>query len=324
MLTCVAALWEACSVIRWREWWRAISHLAAASLPLALAAALVTALQYVDPGGSIITVGPNRLAFVNLWFATALSFGPMLLLAAITAVACVRLRHDRALVIAALWLTCVAFYFYVDIRDHQDVYVGWRVGHLWFIVSAGVSAIAFQWLSALPNGRRRLVVAAVSFIVLAAVPTTIIDVYNTQDIHNVAQGAGFTWTLLLSPAEQEALAWIKAHTAPDAVFQLDATKRDAQGWAYLPAFAERRMGVGLPISMVPLLKYQEGSRRAAWLFESSAESAHALAARNGIQYLYLGKPERDQHPAAQARFDEAPQYFEEVFHNTEATIYRVK
>jgi hypothetical protein len=325
MLTCVAALWEACSVVRWREWWRAISHAAAAAFPLALAAALATALQYVDAGSSIITLGPNPLAFVSVWFATALSFGPMLVLAAIAAMACVRLRHDRALVFAALWLTCVVFYFYVDVRDHQDVYVGWRVGHLWFIASAGLSAIAFRWLSELPAVRRRLLAVAVSFIVLAALPTTIIDVYNTQDIHNFTQGAGFTWTLLVSPQEQEALAWIKAHTAPDAVFQLDAMKREAQGWAYLPAFAERRMGVGLPISMVPLKKYQKGSRWATWLFEtSSAESAHSLAAHNGIQYLYLGRAEREQHPTAQARFDEAPQYFEAVFRNSEATIYRVR
>jgi uncharacterized membrane protein len=85
------------------------------------------------------------------------------------------------------------------------------------------------------------------------------------------------------------------------------------------------MGVGLPISMVPLKKYQDGSRWATWIFEtSSAESAHSLAAHNGIQYLYLGKAEREWHPTAQPRFDAAPEYFEDVFHNDEATIYRVK
>jgi hypothetical protein len=325
MLTVVAALWEACSVLRRREWWRATAHLAAAALPLALAAALITALQYVDGGGDIIMIGANPVAFRNMWVATVLSFGPMIPITALAAVAAIFRRDDRLLVFAVLWVTCVVFYFYVDIRDHQDVYVGWRVGHLWFIASAALATLAYRSVAGLSRVWRPVAAAAMGVAVLAALPTTVIDVYNTRDIHNFTQGAGFTWTLLLSPQEQEALAWIKAHTAPDAVFQLDAMKRGAQGWAYLPAFAERRMGVGLPISMVPLQKYQEGSRRAAWIFEtSSAESAHSLAARNGIQYLYLGTAEREQHPAAQARFDEAPQYFEEVFHNSEAAIYRVR
>jgi uncharacterized membrane protein len=54
------------------------------------------------------------------------------------------------------------------------------------------------------------------------------------------------------------------------------------------------------------------------------EGAHAIAARNGIQYLYLGTPERRRHPSALARFDGAPGFFEPVFRNREATIYRVK
>jgi hypothetical protein len=226
---------------------------------------------------------------------------------------------------AALWLTCAVFYFFVDIRDHQDVYVGWRVGHLWFVATAAIAGLALHWLAGLTAVPRRAVAVVLTLAVLAGLPTTLIDIYNTQDIYNWQYAAGFTWTLIISPQEQEALAWIKANTPVDAVFQFDPLRRDAQGWAFLPAFAERRMAVGLPISMVPLQKYREGSRRAAWIFEtSSAESAHSLAAHNGIEYLYLGRPEREQHPAAQARFDAAPEYFVPVFRNGEATIYRVK
>ena len=77
--------------------------------------------------------------------------------------------------------------------------------------------------------------------------------------------------------------------------------------------------------MVPLRKYEQGSARASWIFETgSAESAHKLARRNGIQYLLLGTPERKRHPSAQARFDAAPEFFEPVFRNHEATIYRVR
>ena len=46
---------------------------------------------------------------------------------------------------------------------------------------------------------------------------------------------------------------------PKAIFQVDPVPRDPEHWAYLPAFAERRMAVGIPISMVPLAKYQQAS-----------------------------------------------------------------
>lgn len=325
MLTAVAALWEACSVLRWREWWRASAHLAAAAFPLALAAALVTALQYVDTGGSIITVGANRLAFHRVLASTALSFGPTLVIAALAAWAFWRARDGNALVFAALWVTCAFFYFWVDIRDHQDVYVGWRVGHLWFIASAALAAVAYHWMARLAPGRRLVAVLLVAAAVLPALSTSAIDIYNTQDVYNWAQGPGFAWTLVLPPEELEALAWIKAHTPPRAVFQVDAVARDVESWAFMPAFAERRLAVGLPISMVPLHKYRAGARQATWIFEvDSAETAHALAVKYGIDYLYVGTPERRAHPLAQARFDAAPQFFEPVFRNREAVVYRVR
>ena len=88
--------------------------------------------------------------------------------------------------------------------------------------------------------------------------------------------------------------------------QVDAYARDADTWAYIPAFAERRMGVGLPISMVPLLKYQEGSHAVQWMYDvRSAGAAHEMAARVGIDYIVVGEPERRAHPGIDARFAQA-------------------
>lgn len=327
MLTSVAALWEACSVLRWREWWRATAHASAAALPLALSAALVIGLQYVDTSGdlSIVRLGANPLAFHRVVEVTLLSFGPVMVITAIAAPAFWQAREPRAWLFLALWVTCVGFYFWVDIRDHQDVYVGWRVGHLWFIASAALGAVAWTKIGALTKRWRVPAVVAVALAVIAALPTTVVDIYNTQDIFNRQMGSGFSYTLLLSADEQAAFAWIKANTAPNAVFQWDAWERGVEGWATMAAFAERRLAVGLPISMVPLHKYEEGSRRSAWLFEtSSASGAHEFAVRNGIQYVYLGGPERKRHPGAPQRFDGAPELFEPVFRNGEIAIYRVR
>ncbi len=325
MLTCVAALYELCSVLRWREWDRAVIHAAAAALPLALAAALVTALQYVDAGGSIVMLGPNRMAFHNVLPGTLLSFGPMLIITGLAAWAIWEAEHEDAVVFAALAAVCVSFYFYVDIRDHQDVYVGWRVGHLWFIASAALSAIVFQWMSGLGRTARAVAYVVVGMALVAALPTVLIDIYNTQDIDNRAQGPGFAWTLILSPGEIEGVEWLRMHTRPSDLVQVDPVARGTGAWAYIPAFAERRMAAGLPISMVPLHKYETGSHAMWWMFEtSSAGAAHEMAARNGIAYLVVGDPERQAHPSVQARFDGAPEYLDPVFRNDAMVIYRVR
>jgi hypothetical protein len=218
----------------------------------------------------------------------------------------------------------VIFYFWVDIRDHQDVYVGWRVGHLTFIACCALCGVAYMWVGRMARPARVALLALLAVVLAPAAPMTAIDLFNTQDIYNWANGPGFPWTLILAPEEQEAFRWIRTHTPPDAVFQVDALQRDVASWAYVPAFAERRLGVGLPISMVPLFKYEQGVRRAAWIFETgSPHSAHDLARRNGIQYLLVGSPERTRHPQVLERFDSAPDLLPLVFRNREISIYRV-
>jgi uncharacterized membrane protein len=76
--------------------------------------------------------------------------------------------------------------------------------------------------------------------------------------------------------------------------------------------------------MVPLFKYEQGSRRAAWIFDTGdPRSAHDLARRNGIQYLLVGSPERKRHAGVLERFDSAPALLPLVFRNQEISIYRV-
>ena len=44
------------------------------------------------------------------------------------------------------------FYFFVNVRDHQDVYVGWRVGHFLFMAATVVIGVLFERLHTLPRG----------------------------------------------------------------------------------------------------------------------------------------------------------------------------
>lgn len=323
MLTCAAALHEGVSVLRHRDWRRAVIHLSAACVPLGLAALLIRELRYVDPGGQVIMLGLNAIAVHHLIPATFLSFGPMLLLAGPALWFAWRRQRNNFSPVFALLATCVVFYFFVDIRDHQDVYVGWRVGHLTFIMCGALVALAFERVAAMKLPKQRAAWFTIAMVLMCAAPTLVIDAYNTQDLTNRQGGASFRWTLILTSDELEAFRWMKAQTRPDAIFQVDPVIRDADTWAYLPAFGERRMSAGLPISMVPLNKYVYESRRIRQIYDEPAAEAYDRARRSGVQFVLVGPPERAAHPGVEARLDTIPDLLPIAFRNGTITIYRV-
>ncbi|MEZ5294014.1 MAG: hypothetical protein R2745_23225 [Vicinamibacterales bacterium] len=328
MFLAAVALVELVTTLRHRAWWTVVVNAAWAALPVSVAAAIATALQYVDnqPGGlGVIRLGINSLAVTRPVLSTFVSAGPVLLVAAGGAWAAWRQRRKDVLPFAALVLTSVAIYFYVDVRDHQDVYVGWRVGHVVFIALVPIVALALADLRRQTGVRAALGWTGVAVVGLFAAPMFLIDAFNTQDVTNQEPGPGFRWTMVLTPPEVEGLEWIRTHTGQDARVQVDPYSRDSTTWAFVPAFAERRMGVGLPLGLVPLEKYLEGSKRARWLFEApDPAGAFALAERVGIDYLVVGPPERRDHPGVEDRYAQMGAVLPLVFKNDALAIYEVK
>src|SRR4029450_5435974 len=108
-------------------------------------------------------------------------------------------------------------------------------------------------------------------------PTTIVDAYNAQDIHNRNIGAGFHWTAVLDPEQQQAMAWIRRATPRGAMRQSEPTVRDrdrspanrGEWWSLIPSFAERRMAGGLPISLMSVPAYEQTSAQVKTMFESA-------------------------------------------------------
>lgn len=321
MFTTAAAFYEAARTMVTREWRAAAFNAAYAALPLALAVAVVTALRYVeqpeDSRLSVIRLGLNTMATRQFWTATPISAGPALILGTAGLVVAYRRRLADVLPLAEILVVSTWFYFYVDVRDHEDVYVGWRVGHLAFIALVPIVALLFA------SVRRGAAMVAIAVVVLLAVPTVAIDIFNTQDLEPGGM-RGHRIEVLTAP-EVEGLAWLKAHTDPDAVVQVDTLARGDVMWAYVPAFAERRMGAGVPISMVPLQKYQEASKRITWLYDvGDALAAYELAARVGINYIVVGPPERQAHPGVEDRFAKVPDMLPQVFRNSLLSVYAVK
>lgn len=96
-------------------------------------------------------------------------------------------------------------------------------------------------------------------------------------------------------------------------------------WAYIPPFAERRMGVGVPLSMVPLRKYEEGARRVQWMYDvADPVSAFELASRVGIDYIVVGESERRAHAGVEDRLATVPLLLPQVFHNAAISVYEVR
>lgn len=254
-----------------------------------------------------------------------MSFGPALLIGGLGLAVAWRRRWRACLPFAAVLPVAWWFYFYVDIRDHQDVYVGWRVGHLTFMALIPFMGLACLAVRESRRGWRLAGGALIAVAVGLGLPTTVVDAFNTQDIVLQPPPGGWNHSEFLSPDEQAGLAWLRQHTAPSAVVQVDTESRGDAMWAYIPAFAERRMAAGLPISMVPLRKYQVAAHRIHWLFDvDSADSAYELAERFKIDYLVVGPPERHAHPGIEQRWNGAPELLAPAFHNDTLTIYEVR
>ena len=313
------------AIVMTRQWSVGVRQAMAGAVPLLAALWLSRHLEYVTGGGQLIDVMPNPLAVRHPIAGPLLSMGPLLATIAVGAWLWNRksIGRDRALLPGIALVVCVAFYFFVDVRDHQDVYVGWRAGHLIFITAGGF--VGWTWWQLLHRDARAWHAAgcaALLLAVLATAPTSAIDLFNSQDITNRAQAAGFPWTLMLGHDELNALRWIATNTPIDARVQVDPVARDPGTWAYIPAFGERRMSAGLPISMIPLAPYQLASERVRRLYAASdAAVVLRIAQSMRIDVLVVGAEENRAHPQFGRLLDRYPVAFPPLYRTRNITLY---
>jgi hypothetical protein len=292
--------------------------------PLLIGVFISQILGYTNRAdGLLLTVGLNPVALHSWPWVLLLSFGPLLLIG-VPSLARLSWIRQRGLAASTLIVIALTFYFLVDVPDMGGVWVGWRSGHMLQIAFAVTSAAALTalWRSA---ESRWAIVVTVAVAIALAVPTVAIDVYNAQDIANRGQTAGFPWTLVISPPERAALDWIRDHTPGDAVVQPEPYVRSAATWAYVPAFAERRMAAGLPISMIPLSHYERASDNVRWgIFRSrEVEDAHAWATFLHVDYVLIGEPERREYSEQIERMRARPDLFKAVFSNEAILVLQV-
>jgi hypothetical protein len=291
-----------------------------AALPVVAAILWCQANEMVEGAGTALTLGFGGDA-ANSPVATVLvSLGPVLLPALAGALPARRLPAMPALIAASGLMVGLLLMHLVRISD--GAWVGFRAGQIMQCVMPALVA-RFLWTV---WQRSRAAMAAVAAIVLViGLPTTAIDIYNAQDISNLRPGPGFPWTLTVTPAQQDAFAWIRERTSDDAVVQMDAIARGRAHWSLIPTFAERRMAAGLPISLLATPRYTRRADQVRDIYRAGTpQEAWRLARSLRIDYLYVDGTERAVHGDSLRKFDAAPALFERAFGNDEVVIYAVR
>jgi hypothetical protein len=121
----------------------------------------------------------------------------------------------------------------------------------------------------------------------------------------------------------EGLNWIREQTPPSARVQIEPYSRNRDAY-FITAFAERRMGGGLPTGLIPMAKYEAVSGRIRQLYQTtSAHEAHERALELCVDYLVVGSPEREAYQQLPPLLDANPHFFPPTFRNDAMAIYAV-
>ena len=324
MMGLMCGAYAAWRLVRGLAWRTMLPAAAAAAAPMFAGLAIVSLLGYLDTGGQLLTFGINPKATHRILWISFLSFGPVLIGALIGVALAARERFLSRF--APLWFVlavCTTFYFFVDLPDSPNS-IGWHAAKVGFVAFTPLVGYGFYEAWRRRGWIRATVVPAMVVLGIAGLPTVIIDVYNNQDVWNRARGPGFRWTVLVSPEELEGLEWIKRGTFKTARVQVEPVVRGRDTWAFIPAFAERRMVTGLPLSMIPLAKYEQANDRIRQLYEStSAEAAYEAARGHCIDYLVIGPPERAKYAQLEPLLDGHRDRFVPAFRNGSLTVYYV-
>lgn len=293
---------------------------ALAGIPLAVAFGWCVLNRAFEGAGGEVAFGLYPRALTAPVLGLALAVGPVLVPAALGLI-WFRDRWRRLLPALVGLVLSIAVMFLVHLRS-VDIWTGWRAGHILLVTAPPLAAVALIELS---RASRALAVALAIAWAVAGAPTAVLDVVNAQDIGNRRDGPGFAWTVVVTPAEQQALEWLRLHAADDAVVQMEPTSRGRETWTLVPALAARRMAAGLPISLLDRPEYHARSARVRDLYcATNAESAWAIARELGIDFLYLDRVERQAYPGAVAMFESRRDLFLRAFANDEARVYFVQ
>ena len=314
-----SVLWQAAGS---RAFVTAMRRHARAAVPVVAALGWIAANRITSGGGSSLHFGVHGAAANHPVATILLSTGPVLLPGLAGLWPARRLPPQPWRIAAVGAIAAVALIYLLTLGDAD--WVGFRAGQILYLMLPVLIARFLWTVRAGTHGRAR-VAAVIAVIMVAGMPTTIIDEYNAQDIGNRAIGAGFRWTVTLSAADQEALDWVRAHVPEQAIVQVEPIVRGRDEWSFIPSFAERRMAAGLPISLLAAPEYRQRSEEVRRMFLTpDVHEAWMIAAHLHIAYIFTEPTDLEAYGDGARKFATDARYFEPVFSNAEAAVYRVR
>lgn len=305
-----------------RQWM--VARVIAAILVVAFLG-LATSSGMVQRIPNAFLFGWNRFFLRGPWTFLLLSFGPALFFAPFGIGAALRASKRLVVAIGLLMVVSAVVFLQLDLRGHENTQVTFRTGQLWYICLAMLLAFAIDTWRRRRSVISRGLMALLLLSSLAALPTVALDWYNARDISNIDNSPGnFPWTLHINRDDQVAAAWIHAVLPIDATVQTDALPRDRNTWAFITAFARRRMATGNGLFTLNPTRYIPNLNEIHAAYATApAEEAHASLERLGVDYLYVGDVERRVNGDQVFKFAMRPDLFEPVFWKGSVEIYRV-
>ena len=286
---------------------------------------LTLGLGMVQQTPGAFLFGWNRYFLRGPWTFILLSFGPALFLAPLGARAALKASRTLVITLAAIIAVIAAAFLLVDLRGHENTQVTFRTGHLLYVCLAILLAFAIDAARSWSGWRAAAFTLVLALGAAAAVPTVALDWYNARDITNVEMGPGrFPWTVHISPDDGAAARWIHRALPADATVQTDALPRERYTWAFVTAFARRRMAVGNGLFTLNPTRYLDGMRAVHDAFSvATPEAAHASLVRLGVDYVYIGDVERRVNGEQLRKFAAHPRLFQFVYSRGSVEIFRV-
>jgi uncharacterized membrane protein len=129
----------------------------------------------------------------------------------------------------------------------------------------------------------------------------------------------------VTPAEQAALGWVRAHLPRQTVMQFDPVSHGRGTWALIPAFGERRIGVGLALFEPNPRRFDAPMADARRIFASpETGAAYDLCERYGVHEIWVGPEERAAYGTAADKFGRDRERFVPLYDAGGVSIYRVR